>query len=384
MPERIPQSSTETSLSAATSALLASPATSQLATPARRALRGASVGGLGIAVPEGIVTNAPIAERLGVSERWIVERTGIEERRVAAPEERLSDYAAEAGLRALAAAGLEAEALDLVLVATITHEQLSPNAAPLVASRIGAVRAGAIDVGAACSGFVSALALAAGQVESGRAENVLVVGADILSRVTDPDDRSTAALFGDGAGAVVVGAAEHHDGVGPVVFGADGAQGHLIAGDRRQGFMRVKGHDTFRRAVDRLSEVTIEAADAAGRSLAEIDVFAYHQANRRILAAVTDRLKLDPERVIDCIGRFGNTSAATIPLALDDARQRGMLEPGAAVLAAAFGGGLTWAATVIEWGAPGPGAEPPAEVVAEGSRLVQRGESHNGSGGNGR
>jgi 3-oxoacyl-[acyl-carrier-protein] synthase-3 len=348
----------------------------------RRHLRGASVSGLGIAVPPQAVGNAPIAERLGVSENWIVERTGIEERRIAAPEELLSDYAAEAGGRALAAAGLSAEALDLVLVATITHEHLSPSAAPLVASRIGATNAGAADVGAACSGFVAALALAAAQVESGRVDNVLVVGADLMSRITDPDDRSTAALFGDGAGAFVVGAAEHHDGIGPVVMGADGAHGDLILADRQEG-IRMKGHDTFRRAVDRLSETTVAAARAAGRSLDEIDVFAYHQANGRILTAVAQRLGLDRERVIDCIRRFGNTSAATIPLALAEAQEAGMLEPGASVLASAFGGGLTWAATVFEWGVPAGGG--PTDRIAGDALASGHGpESHNGSAGDAR
>ena len=247
--------------------------------------RGASIGGLGIAVPLQTVSNFPIAERLGVSERWITERTGVTERRVAAASERLVDYAAEAGGRALAATGLAAPEIDLVLVATMSHEELTPNAAPLVATRLGAHRAGAIDVGAACSGFVSALALAAAQVESGRARNVLVVGADLMTRMIDPDDRSTAALFGDGAGAVVVGATEHHDGIGPVVLGADGARGDLVTAGRAEGILRMKGHDTFRHAVDRLCEITVEAAAATGRTPDEIDVFAYHQANGRILSS---------------------------------------------------------------------------------------------------
>ena len=346
MPECVPQDGVGRERLAATRG--PAPAT----TP--RALGGASIGGLGIAVPLQTVSNLPIAERLGVSERWIIERTGVTERRVAAPSERLVDYAAEAGGRALAAAGVAAPEIDLVLVATMSHEELTPNAAPLVATRLGADRAGAIDVGAACSGFVSALALAAAQVESGRARNVLVIGADLMSRMVDPDDRSTAALFGDGAGAVVVGATEHHDGIGPVVLGADGARGDLVTAGRAEGILRMKGHDTFRHAVDRLCEITVEAAAATGRTPDEIDVFAFHQANGRILTAVRERLGLDPARVIDCVSRFANTSAATIPLALAEAHDQGLLEPGCAVLAAAFGGGLTWGATVIEWGASPP------------------------------
>ncbi len=324
--------------------------------PARATeLRGAAVTAVGVAVPPTVVGNEPIAARLGVSEDWIVARTGVRERRIAAPEEQLADYAAEAGTRALAAADADPVEVDLVLVATMSHDYLTPNAAPLVADRIGAVHAGAIDVGAACSGFVSALALAAAQVESGRARTVLVIGADLVSRLTDPDDRSTAALFGDGAGAVVVTATAGNGRIGPAVLGADGARQELVTASREEGIMRMKGHDTFRHAVDRLAEATLDAARAAGKPLAEIDVFAYHQANSRILAAVGDRLGLDSERVIDCIGRYGNTSAATIPLALAEARESDLLEPGASVLLAAFGGGLTWAATVVEWG-PGSSA----------------------------
>jgi 3-oxoacyl-[acyl-carrier-protein] synthase III len=319
--------------------------------PAARPRLGAAVSSVGVAVPPGSVSNAPIAARLGVSEEWIVARTGVRERRIAAEGEQLADYAAEAGRRALAAAAIDAAEVDLVLVATMSHEFLTPSAAPLVAARIGAVRAAAIDVGAACSGFVSALILAAGQLEAGRARVALVVGADLLSRITDPDDRATAALFGDGAGAVVLRGCEGGGRVGPGILGADGARHGLITATRAEGVVRMKGHDTFRHAVDRLCEATVAAADAAGRDLDEIAVFAFHQANGRILAAVGERLGIDPARVVDCIGRYGNTSAATIPLALAEAQRDGLLAPGVPVMMAAFGGGLTWAATVIEWGA---------------------------------
>lgn len=317
--------------------------------PAPTLTRGAAVGALGVAVPAGVVSNAEVAARLGVGEDWIVARTGVRERRVAGPEESLVDLAAEAGARALAAGRIAAEDIDLVLVATMSHDRLTPGAAPLLAARLGAARAGAIDVGAACSGFVSALVLAVAQVESGRAGNVLVVGADLMSRITDPRDRATGALFGDGAGAVLVTATDRAAAVGPAVLGADGERHHLVTADRVEGVLRMQGHDTFRQAVDRLAAATTAAVAASGRSLDEIDVFAYHQANTRILAAIGERLGLAADRVIDCMDRFGNTSAATIPLALAAARDRGLLAPGAAVLIAAFGGGLTWAATVVEW-----------------------------------
>jgi 3-oxoacyl-[acyl-carrier-protein] synthase-3 len=309
-----------------------------------------AVDAVGIAVPESVLANATVAQRLGVAEDWIVSRTGVRERRVAGPGETVASLAARAGERALAAAGADAAEVDLVLVATMTNENLSPSAAPLVATRVGAVHAGAIDVNAACSGFVSALVLGAAQIEAGRAHTVLVIGADLMTRIVDPADRSTAALFGDGAGALVLNAGERGNGVGPAVLGADGARGDLVTAGRQEGILRMNGHDTFRQAVDRLGDATAAAVAAAGLEIADIDVFAFHQANTRILASVGQRLGLDPHRVIDCMSRYGNTSAATIPLALAQAREQDLLEPGARVLVAAFGGGLTWAATVLEWG----------------------------------
>ena len=315
------------------------------------ALRGAAIAAVGVGLPETRVTNAGIAARIGVEERWIVERTGILERRIATPGMGVVDYAALAAGRALAAAGVAAAAVDVVIVATISNERLMPNAAAQVATLIGAEGAGAVDLNAACSGFVTGLALAAGQIESGRARTVLLIGADVLSPLTDPTDRSTAALFGDGAGAVVVTATRGAGRIGPVVLGSDGARGELITAGREEGLIRMNGHDTFRQAVDRLCESTLAACRMAEVGLDEIDVFAYHQANARILAAVTERLGLGRERVVSCIDRLANTSAATVPLALADAAERGHLRPGSRVLLAAFGAGLTWAATVIEWGA---------------------------------
>ena len=312
--------------------------------------RGAAIASLAMAVPPDAVDNAPIAARLGIGERWIVERTGVVERRVAADGERLTTFASEAGLSALSGAGVDAADVDLVIVATMSHEQLTPHAAALVGEQIGATRAGAVDLNAACTGFLSALSMATGQIESGRARTALVIGADLLSRLTDRDDRSTAGLFGDGAGAVVVRATDPPGRIGPVVLGADGARAGLIQADRAEGLIRMKGPDTFRQAVDRLSEATLDALTSADRVLADVDVFAYHQANSRIIRAVGERLELPAERVIDCVPQYANTSAASIPIALTVARDRGLLRDGATVLCAAFGGGLAWGATVIEWG----------------------------------
>jgi len=312
--------------------------------------RGAAVASVGTSLPLGVVPNAPIADRLGVSDEWIVQRTGIQSRHVAAPGERLADLAADAGRAALARAGVAAQDLDLVLVATTTADELLPNAAPLVAHALGASRAGAMDIGAACTGFLSALALACGQIEAGRARNVLVIGADTMSRITDHDDRRTAALFADGAGAVVVAEAQGTGLIGPVALGADGGVGaELIRVERDEALIRMQGQETFRHAVARLSQATLDATRLAGVGLHDIDLFVYHQANGRILRAVGERLQLPPERVIDCIECYGNTSAATLPLALAVAEADGRLQPGHRVLLGAFGAGFTWGAAVIEW-----------------------------------
>jgi len=319
------------------------------AAPTRAPRIGAGIGAVAIALPEQVRTNQPIAARLGVDEEWIVARTGVRERRIAAEGEGVVELGARAASRSLAAAGLDPIEVDLVLVATMSHDQLTPPAAPLVAERIGAAHPGALDLNAVCSGFVYAIGLATAQVESGRARHVLVIGADVMSRVTDPGDRATAALFGDGAGAVLVSEIAATSRIGPVVLGADGAQGGLVTASREMPLLRMKGHETFRQAVDRLCEATADAADAAGVCLDEIDAFVYHQANKRILAAVGERLSLDQTRVVECIDRCANTSAATVPIALDAATTSGQIWPGARVLIAAFGGGLTWGATVVEW-----------------------------------
>ena len=308
-----------------------------------------AIHGIGAALPDRVVANTEVAQRAGVTEEWIVARTGVRERRHVEEGQRLDELAADAGRRALEDAGLEADQIDLVLVATMAADELSPNAAPLVAHRLGAEQAGALDVGAACTGFLGALGLAAAQIESGRAERTLVIGADVLSRITDPTDRGTAALFADGAGAAVVAASSNGASVGPVLLRADGGGAPAIRATHEERLIHMQGHDTFREAVRRLSESTLQAIERAGVSLDEIDLFVYHQANARILAAVAEKLGLDRARVIDCIDRYGNTSSATIPLALAEARERGLLSPGATVLLAAFGAGFTWGAGVIEW-----------------------------------
>jgi 3-oxoacyl-[acyl-carrier-protein] synthase-3 len=315
-----------------------------------RRLRGAAIASVAMCVPDRVVANAEITERLGIDANWIAKRTGVRERRIAWPEERLSAFAAEAGDIALERAGVDPTELDLVLVATMSADELTPNAAPLVAGELGATRAGALDVGAACTGFLSALSLATAQIESRRAENALIIGADLLSRITDPDDRSTAGLLADGAGAVLVRATDPPGRVGPVVLGADGARSALITATHDERVIRMNGHDTFKHAVARMSRATVQALALAERTLDEVDLFVYHQANSRIIRAVGEELGLPGERTVDYLAGYGNTSAATIPMALTLAEEDGRLGEGAVVLLAAFGAGLAWGATVVEWG----------------------------------
>lgn len=312
---------------------------------------GAAVTSIGMSVPANVVHNAPISARLGVDDEWIEKRTGIRSRHIASVGERVEDLAVAAGRAALERAELDATELDLVLVATTGPDDVLPNVAPLVAHALGATRAGGMDVGAACTGFLSALALAAGQVEAGRARYVLVVGADIMSRFLDHDDRQTAMLFADGAGAVVVGATGGAGGIFPMSLGADGGEAELVCIPRSEGLIRMRGQETFRHAVARLSESTLEAVALAGLELDDVALFVYHQANTRILRAVGERLGLPAERVVDCIATYGNTSAATLPIALAVAEEEGRLRSGDRVLLGAFGAGLTWGAGVIEWGA---------------------------------
>jgi 3-oxoacyl-[acyl-carrier-protein] synthase III len=327
------------SLAAATSALL----DSRLAPP-----RTARVAGLGHKLPDRVVPNGPIAERIGVDSDWIERRTGIRERRYAAPDERTSDLAVAAARRALNDAGLRPADVDLVLVATMTPDELTPNTAPLVADALG-IGVGAFDVGAACTGWLSALSIGAAQIETGRSEAVLVIGAETLSRVTNMDDKRTASLFGDGAGAVVLSPAG--DGaIGPIVLASDGSMGDTITASHDERLLVMDGHTTFNKAVKVLVDSTQEACERAGVTLDEIDLFVYHQANGRILRAVAEKLKLPAERVADYVGETGNTSAASIPLTLSLLREDGRLRPGQRLLLSAVGAGFTWGAGVVEWG----------------------------------
>lgn len=310
--------------------------------------RTASVLGLGHYLPDEVVSNDEIGQRIGVDDDWIVKRTGIRRRRRVAPGQGVTDLAIRAGHRALQNAEVDPAEIDLILVASMSQDEMTPSAAPQVAYGLGALNAGAVDVGAACTGWLSGLALAAGMIEVGRVDKVLLIGSEVLTRLADYDDRKTAALWGDGAGAVVLGC-DGGGSVGPVVLAADGGLADVITCTHEERLLRVEGHETFQNAVRRLTECTVAATGAAGLLLADIDLFIYHQANARILRAVGERLVLPAEKVADYIGETGNTSAASIPLTLALLREDGKLRPGQRLLLAAIGAGFTWGAGTIHW-----------------------------------
>jgi 3-oxoacyl-[acyl-carrier-protein] synthase III len=308
---------------------------------------GPGIAAVAAVLPERVVENEEIAAPLGVDSEWISSRTGIHRRR-RVNGETLVDLAADAGSRALVLADFDPADLDLVLIGTCTPDQALPNAAPLVANRMGAASAGAMDIGAACTGFLSALSLATAQLESGRARAALVVGAEVLSRVVDYTDKRTAGLFGDGAGAALLTLGGPGL-IGPIALRADGARGDFIRISNEERLVRMEGRATFRAAVAAMSDTTQQVVSEAGLALDEIDLFVYHQANSRIISAVGERLALSADRVIDCLAEYGNTSAASIPIALAEAASTGLLRKGSRVLLSAFGAGLTWGAGIVEW-----------------------------------
>jgi 3-oxoacyl-[acyl-carrier-protein] synthase-3 len=306
--------------------------------------RGIRVRGCGIAVPDKVVTNDDLSARLDTSDAWITERTGIRERRVGGTT---SELAAEAGRAALADAGLEPSDVDMVLLATTTPDALVPGTSATVQALLGTA-GGAFDLNAACSGFVYGLVAAAGlaAVGSGR---VLLIGADTLSRITDWDDRKMAVLVGDGAGAVVV---EPVDGPGDLLswnLDADGTLRHLLTCDHG-GSLAMDGKEIFRRAVRVVVESAERALADAGMTTADVDLLVPHQANLRIIQAACQRLGIPEERTAVVIDRYGNTSSASIPLALHDALAHGRVAAGDRLLLTGFGGGMTWASAVLRWG----------------------------------
>jgi 3-oxoacyl-[acyl-carrier-protein] synthase-3 len=334
---------------AATVEYTSAPAVSPRLTPKRRRGMTAGIFGIGAALPGHVITNADLEERLDTNDEWIVRRTGIRERRHLQGDETLADLATRACLLSLDDAGRSGAEVDHVIVSTFTPDRVTPGLAPEVARAIGAERAAAVDLNAACAGFLYGLDQAAALVESGRASVVLVCGAEALSRVTDHDDRSTAVLFGDGAGAVVVAGGELELGIGGFVLGADGAQADLLYAERDARVLRMQGSDVYRHAVRRMTAASREALARAGRTIDDIDLFVAHQANVRIIETAAAELGIPREKVVVNVDRVANTSSASIPLALEQAEREGRLKPGATIAMAAFGAGFVWGAGIVSW-----------------------------------
>ena len=327
-----------------------------------------SITGIGSQAPQRVMTNDELAQMVDTSDEWIVERTGIRERRVAAPDEAMSDLALPASLEALGQAGVNAADLDLIVVATVTPDMFFPSTGAILADRLGATDAAAYDLSAGCTGFVYAVVQAHGMVASGLADNALVVGGDVLSRIVDWEDRSTCVLFGDGAGAVVLERVPEGGFLG-FELGADGSGGpqlYMPAGGSRQPasaesvaarqhFAKMNGREVFKFAtrvlVDSAEKVLHECDVAVG----DVDVYVPHQANVRIIEHARKKLGIPEDRTVVNVDRFGNTSSGSIPLALADAKADGRLVPGEMVLMTGMGAGLTWGSALLEWTANGKG-----------------------------
>lgn len=328
-------------------------------------LNGIPVGvlGTGMYVPERVLTNHELEQMVETNDEWIVTRTGIKERRIAAEHQASSDLAYEAAIQAMERAGVEAEELDLIIVATITPDSAFPSTACILQERIGAKKAAAFDLSAACSGFIYGLANAANFIATGTYQYALVIGAECLSKITDYTDRNTCILFGDGAGAVVLGPVEQGRGFRSFELGADGSGGDLlqIPGggsrlpisqsliDQRSHFISMEGREVFKFAVRIMGSAAEEALQKAGMDKANIDFLVPHQANIRIIQSALNRLELSEDKCIINVNRYGNVSAASIPIALAEADQEGRFKQGDTLVLVGFGGGLTWGASVLIW-----------------------------------
>ncbi|NWL88966.1 MULTISPECIES: beta-ketoacyl-ACP synthase III [unclassified Paenibacillus] len=326
-------------------------------------MRSVGIIGTGKYVPERVLTNADLEKMVDTNDEWIVSRTGIRERHIAAPEQATSDLAYEAAVRALKSAGMTADQLELIIVATITPDTSFPSTACILQDKLGAKHAAAFDLSAACSGFVYSMATANGFIQTGMYKNALIIGADTLSRITDYTDRNTCVLFGDGAGAVIVGEVPEGRGFLSFDLGAEGAGGDLLklaAGGSRlpaseatvegkQHYIYMNGREVFKFAVRVMGTATEEVLRKAGKTKEDIDLFVPHQANIRIIQSAMQRLDLPEERCVINVDKYANTSAASIPLALVEAAEEGRIKEGDTVLLVGFGGGLTWGASVLVW-----------------------------------
>ncbi len=321
-------------------------------------VKGARIGitGLGVHVPDRVVTNEEMATIVDTSDEWIRERTGIRERRFAADHEALTDVALPAARAALDDAGVAAADIDFLVCATVTPDMMFPTSSALLADALGAPKAAAYDLLAGCTGFVYAIAQAYGMLASGLSRRALVVGGDVLSKILDWEDRSTLVLFGDGAGAVVMEPVERGGFLG-FELGADGGGGEYLwypgSGSRHfddpDSFVKMNGREVFKFATRVMVSSATAILDECGKTVDDVDVYVPHQANKRIIDYAVDKLGISPEKTIVNVDRFGNTSSGSIPLALADARADGRLPDGTLVLLTGMGAGLTWGSALVEW-----------------------------------
>ena len=323
----------------------------------------ARITGTGSYAPKKVITNHDLEKLVDTSDQWITERTGIRERRVVEKGQTTSDLAYEASHRALKAAGLSAQDLDLILVATVTPDTYLPSLACVLQDKLHAKKAAAFDIFAACSGFIYGLAVAQAFIESGMYANILLVGAEVLSRFTDWEDRNTCVIFGDGAGAVVLQKHAGKRGVLSTHLHSDGSFGDFITVpgggalhppshetvNKKMHYIKMRGNETFKVAVRALEDVVQEALEHNKVKAEDIDLLVPHQANLRIIQAMAQRLNMPMEKVVVTIDKYGNTSAASIPMALDEAVRDGRIKENNLILLEAFGGGLTWASALLRW-----------------------------------
>ncbi len=339
-----------------------------MSAPSNQPFCASSIIGTGSYMPEKILTNDDLSKIVDTNDEWITSRTGIKERRIAAADQATSDMASEAARRAMAAAGVTAEDIQLIIVATVTPDMFFPSTACFVQKKIGATNAVCFDISAACSGFLYALQVARHFINTGNRTTALVIGAEKLSSLINWQDRNTCVLFGDGAGAVVIrrddeGGLNAPGRVLSTVMGSDGNLADLLkvpgGGSAcpitaenvlsRPNTIHMEGRETFKHAVTRMLEAAQQALEMAGLTAADVSLVIPHQANARIISAIADRLNLPLDRVFMNLDKYGNTSAATIPVALDEANKAGRLKRGDVILLVAFGGGFTWASSVVRW-----------------------------------
>src|SRR4030095_9160953 len=323
----------------------------------------AGIVGTGHAYPEGILTNADLEKIVETSDDWITARTGIKQRRKAAPGEYTSQFAVRAARQAIARAGIDPLDIDLILCATVTPDQILPSTGCIIQAELGANKAAAMDIVAACSGFLYGLTLADSQIRTGQIRNALVIGAEVLTQYVDYTDRGTCVLFGDGAGAAVVSPVDEGKGILGSRIRSDGryleqlfspgggtrrppSADTLAAGDH---FFKMKGNELFKVAVRSMADISREVLEEAGISADDVKIFIPHQANQRITDAVANKLNVESERVYSNIAMHGNTSSASIPIALDECVEAGKITQGDLVLMASFGGGVTWGGVLVRW-----------------------------------